>query len=327
MFKQYLGGFRMNNSQVEATNQIITMDDGGKISLNKWEKKGLFKKKPTFIVCISHGMAEHSLRYSEFADFLVTNGAVVYAHDHRGHGKLAEESNSLGFIADEDGFQRVVLDLQAIINHAKTENSGLKTILFGHSFGSFVAQFYIEQFGEDLDACILSGTTGPNAILTKAGELVAKNIKMIKGAHHVSQFLDNMSFGNYCKHIENPASKFDWLSRDAAVVQAYIDDPLCGFICTAGFFADLTHGLNTIHKAENMRKIRKDLPVYFMAGTEDPVGAYSKSVKALVEMYRKLEISRVDAKYYADGRHEMLNEINKAEVYTDITEWIGSILQ
>lgn len=315
----------MKKDIIEAKNELITMDDGVKISLNKWQEKGVFKK-PEFIVCISHGMAEHSLRYSNFANFLLEHGAVVYAHDHRGHGKTVTNEEDLGFLAHKNGFQRVVLDLQAIIRHAKKENEGLKTILLGHSFGSFISQSYIEQFGEEIDACILSGSAGPNPILTKSGELVANNIKKIKGARHPSQFLDNMSFGNYCKKIKNPTSKFAWLSRDEEQVKKYLDDPLCGFLCTAGFFADLTHGLNTIHKDENIRKIRKDLPIYLFCGTGDPVGAYSKTVKALVEIYRKNEIQRVDAKYYADGRHEMLNETNKDEVYNDVIEFIKSVL-
>ncbi len=316
----------MGKEKIEPKNRIIQMDDGVEISVNKWEDKGFFKAKSEFIVCISHGMAEHSLRYDDFANFLVQQGAVVYAHDHRGHGKTAKTEKDLGFLAEKDGFQRVVLDLQSIIQQAKNEHEGLKIILFGHSFGSFISQSYIEQFGDQIDACILSGSAGPNPMLTKAGELVAKNIKKITGAKTPSPFLDNMSFGNYCKKIENPTTKFAWLSRDETQVQKYINDPLCGFICTAGFFADLTHGLNTIHKDENIKKIRKDLPIHFITGTDDPVSVYSKTVKALVEIYQKLDLQQVDAKYYAEGRHEMLNEINKDDVYNDVIEFIKSIL-
>ncbi len=303
----------------------ITMDDGFQLALHSWEPKGILKKQPKYIVYISHGMAEHAQRYEQFAHFLCDNDIVVYIHDHRGHGETAKNNGTIGYIGKINGFQRVVLDLRNCIQHAKNNYPGVKTILLGHSFGSFVSQSFIQQFGEEVDACILSGTAGPNPILTLPGEWVANIIKTFKGGEHPSPFLDTLTFGSYNKKVKNPSTPKDWISRNEKSVQEYIADPNCGFICTAGFFADLTHGLNTIHKEKNIRRVRKDLPIFLFAGTGDPVGGYTSTIKKLANMYRKHDVKRIDEKYYKGGRHEMLSETNQDEVFNDILAWLESI--
>ncbi len=315
----------MPKTTIEKTLEYIVMDDGFEIAVHKWQSKSLIKKLPKYIVCISHGMAEHAERYENFAQFLCENDCIVFVHDHRGHGKTAEKNGTLGYITKTNGFQRVVLDLRNVIEYAKKEYTGVKTLLLGHSFGSFISQSFIQQFGDEVDACILSGTAGPNPVLTTLGEAVARIIIKIKGDTHPSPFLDTLTFGSYNKKIQNPTSEKAWISRNEESVKSYIEDPNCGFICSAGFFADLTHGLNTIHTEKNIRKVRKNIPILLFAGTGDPVGAYTKSIKKLATMYRKHDVQRVDEKYYQDGRHEMLSETNRDEVYADILEWIQSI--
>ncbi len=314
----------MTKNTIEKTLDFITMDDGFEIAVHTWKAKSLIKKQPKYIVCISHGMAEHAERYNEFASFLCDNECIVFVHDHRGHGKTVEKNGTLGYISKSNGFQRVVLDLRNVIEYAKKDFPGVKTILIGHSFGSFVSQSFIQQFGDEVDACILSGTAGPNPVLTTLGELVARCIIKVKGSDKPSPFLDKLTFGSYNNKINNPTSEKAWISRNEESVKNYIEDPNCGFICTAGFFADLTHGLNTIHKEKNIRKVRKDLPILLFAGTGDPVGGYTKTIKTLATMYRKHDVQKVDEKYYLDGRHEMLSENNKDEVYNDVLKWLES---
>ncbi len=301
------------------------MDDDFELAIHKWEPKTLIKKLPKYIVCISHGMAEHAQRYAAFAHFLCENNIVVYAHDHRGHGKTAEKNGILGYIGKKNGFQRVVLDVRNVIQIAKKDYPGVKVILLGHSFGSFIAQSYIQQFGDEIDACILSGTAGPNPILTLPGEGIANCVKMIKGATHPSPLLDNVTFGSYNSKIKQPSSPKAWISRDEESVKSYIEDPMCGFICSAGFFADLTHGLNTIHKEKNIRKVRKDLPILLFAGTGDPVGGYTETIKKLAQLYKKYDVIHIHEKYYIGGRHEMLSELNKEEVFSDILQWLEEL--
>ena len=300
------------------SNFIVT-DDGVRIALHTRLPEN---KTPEYVLVISHGMAEHALRYERFARFLCEHGIGVYAHDQRGHGKTAASETDLGFLAEKDGFRRAVLDVRAVVQKCRSDFPQAKIVLFGHSFGSFVAQSYIEQFSEEIQSCILSGTAGPRPVLSFIGNRTAALVKRCRGAHYRSRFLDRASFSSYLNGIPDKDSRFAWLSRDKKEVQKYENDPLCGFLCTAGFFYDLTAGLCRIHRKKNIAQIKKDLPVLLFAGSADPVGSYTKTIRVLASLYRKNGMSSVSEKYYEGGRHEMLNEINYAAVQNDLLEWI-----
>lgn len=315
----------MANITVKTKTVFKTLDDGTQIALHTWIPHAFLKKNIVrYVVQLSHGMAEHAQRYDHFARFLCKNGIAVYAHDHRGHGQTAATADELGFLAKEEGFQRVVLDLYAMVQTCHEDFPGVPIILLGHSFGSFIAQSFIEQFGTEVNGCILSGTAGPRIPITMMGSALAAIIKKFKGTRHRSKFLDKLSFGTYRDKITKPCAEFAWLSRDIEVVQGYEDDPLCGFLCTAGFFYDLTSGLTRIHQRKNIRRIPKNLPVFLFSGTADPVGSYTKTIKKLAHQYNHEGI-QVTERYYAGGRHEMLNEVCNDEVYTDIVNWIEKI--
>ncbi|MFI3258107.1 MAG: alpha/beta fold hydrolase, partial [Spirochaetales bacterium] len=231
---------------------MLQASDGvTQLNLYTWIPKGLLKKAPTYVVCINHGMAEHALRYDNFAQFLCEKNIAVYAHDQRGHGKTATTESELGFLADANGFQHATEDLRCVLQTARNDFPKAKIILLGHSFGSFVSQSFIEQFGDETDACILSGTAGPRLALTIPGSVIAAIIKKIKGSRYRSKFLDKLTFGSYLNKIPKPCADFAWLSSDAQAVKAYEEDPLCGFLCTAGFFYDITSGLTRIHLQKN----------------------------------------------------------------------------
>ena len=307
--------------KIDTKSDYIVMEDGARIAPHTWIPQNADIK---YVVAISHGMAEYALRYERFARFLCENGIAVYAHDHRGHGQSAASEDDLGFLAEKDGFQRVVLDLRRIIQKCRGDFPAAKIILFGHSFGSFVAQSYMEQFSAEITGCILSGTAGPRLPLSIIGNRVAALVKTFKGARYRSKFLDKLSFSSYLDRIPEKDSPFAWLSRDKDEVKKYEADPLCGFLCTAGFFYDLTEGLSRTHRAKNICKIKSDLPVLLFAGTADPVGSYTKTIRALAAVYRKNGMSDITETYYDGGRHEMLNEVNYAEVQADILKWISA---
>jgi alpha-beta hydrolase superfamily lysophospholipase len=293
------------------------------IAVHRWIPDG----EPIALVQISHGMTEHADRYDYFAAALVSQGFAVYAHDHRGHGDTAVNGNqgslqNLGYLADKEGFELVTRDLREVIGQLKKDFPGKKTILFGHSFGSFVSQNYIEQFGTEINGCILSGSAGPRLPLVNAGRLMAKCIILCKGKRHRSPFLQKLAFGTYNKRIKNRVSENAWLTRDAEEVRKYDNHDYDGFLPTAGFFYDLFTGLSRIHTKKAMQKIRCGLPVFIFAGTADPVGDYGKTVKALADIYQSMGIADLTLKLYPDGRHEMLNELNKDEVIQDILTWI-----
>lgn len=299
----------------------VKMSDGKNVALHTFVPEGDVKA----VVQLSHGMAEHSMRYEALGKFLCDNGIAFYAHDHRGHGETAESVEDLGFLAENDGFNRVVEDLATMIKKCKEDFSGKKVILLAHSFGSFVSQCYIEKYGAEIDGVVLCGSAGPRLLLTGFGQVFSGIVMKCTGKRKKSALLDTLVFGTYNKGIESD-SPAAWICRDAEVVKKYDDDPFCGFKVTNEFFYDFLGGLTSIHKKKNMNKIPKDLPVFLMAGDGDPVGEYGKSVKKLFTSYKKLGIKDVSLKIYPEARHELFNELNKVDVMNDLLVWVLSQL-
>ena len=190
--------------------------------------------------------------------------------------------------------------------------------------GSFLTRTYIIDHPEGIKGVVISGTgQNPGAVIA-AGKLMAKLEMIDNGPMYHSPMLDKLAFGSYNKKYDHVRTKLDWLTRDEAVVDAYIADPLCGAMATAGMFHDMMGGLQYIWKTENLNKMDKSTPVYFMAGDGDPVGNYGEAVKKVYERFLKTGCKDVKLKLYKDGRHEMLNELNKDEVYADVLEWLNS---
>jgi len=297
--------------------------DGEKIVVHKWVPS----EPPRAILQISHGMAEFAMRYDSFASLAASRGFVVYADDHRGHGETAGSLDRLGFLAESDGFEKVVTDVRAVSAMAVSEYPGLPLVLFAHSFGSFVGQRYIQVYGGSLSACVLSGTKGPDPVMVALGGAVARLVALFKGKKHRSGLLHNLAFGANNARIPDAQSANAWLSRDPAEVEKYDASPWCGFVCTAGFYCDLMHGLSLIHRREALALVPQNLPVLITGGSDDPVSAYAKTVRALADIYEKSGMTDVSLKLYEGGRHEMLNETNKAEFMDDVLAWIDSRLQ
>ncbi|MEG0132514.1 MAG: alpha/beta hydrolase [Clostridium sp.] len=296
--------------------KILKMRDGKEIYLYKWEPvTGI---KPKGVVQVIHGMAEHAIRYDEFASELVKEGFVVYGDDHRGHGKSAENLNSLGYISDNDGFHTMVHDQGEINKFIRDENPGVEVFIFGHSMGSFISQRYMEIYGDTVSGVILSGTGGKPAPITNFGIALAGVIMGLKGRRASGKLIDNIGFGSYNNQVENKKTKFDWLSRDEYQVEKYILDPYCGAEFPISFFYDLLKGMKAIHRKENLSAIPKELSVKILSGDKDPVGEYGKGILSLVETFKGLGIVNLSHKLYEGGRHEILNEINKEEVINDV---------
>lgn len=306
----------------------LTMRDGMEIFLNRWMPDE--DKEIKGIIQLHHGLAEHSMRYDRLGSVLAENGYVLNAYDMRGHGKTAENAEKkgtglFGKLADKDGFNTVVEDLNEIINAFKKDYEGKKIVLLGHSFGSFVSQGYIEKYGSNLDGCILCGTAGPRQALITMGNLVAKLARAVHGGDTVIPQLAKLSFGGYCARIENPETENDWLSVNKANRQMYEMDNWCGIPLTASFFCDMTSGLKQIHKAKNMKKVPNDLPIFFIYGGQDPVGDYGKTINDLFNIYRTNGVKNLSIKNYPNDRHEILNEDDKEIVEKDIIDWVENI--
>lgn len=302
----------------------FTAMDGVIINVHKWGlEEGQAIKG---VVQISHGMAEWAYRYDYFAKALNREGYIVYANDHRGHGLTAPSMEDVGYISDNDGFFDKVEDMRELNQLIREEHPSLPVVLFGHSMGSFLSQRYIQLYGSDLVGVILSGSNGKQGPIINLGIALAYLEMKFKGRRHRSRLLDKLSFGSYNRAFPDNRTKFDWLSRDEKLVDRYIEDPYCGGIFTSSFFYDFLRGLKMITRRKNLEAVPKNLPIYIFSGSMDPVGGFGKGVEKLKEMYQTHGLKEVSLVLYPEGRHEMLNEINRDEVIEDIVRWLNKIL-
>ena len=279
--------------------------------------------KPRAVVQIAHGIAEHIDRYRPFMEFLADNGFVVAGNDHLGHGKSIRVPEEQGFFAEKDGWWRVVDDMDKLHDIMSNEYPELPYVLFGHSMGSFLTRTYLIKHPDKYDGVILSGTGHQSPALVLGGNAAASVMAKLNGAMGDGAKLDSLAFGTYLNKIENPRTKFDWLSRDTEQVDKYIADPLCGFVGKIGLYRDMMQGIKFITDKKNIAQMNKEKPVYFMSGNGDPVGDYGKGVERAYKAFCDAGLHDVFMRLYPGGRHEMLNETNKEQVYQDILSWLN----
>jgi alpha-beta hydrolase superfamily lysophospholipase len=308
---------------LKAEHFTIKNKEGQPLFVYKWLPE---KVEARGIVQIAHGMAEHAGRYERFADLLTSHGYIVYANDHRGHGRTAGDLKNVGYLG-RDGFSGMVLDMKYLSEHIRGENLDLPLILFGHSMGSFLAQAYIQKWGQDLDGLILSGSNGQRGLDLKLGIIIARIQNFLLGEKRPSRLLNRLSFGAYNASFKPVRTPFDWLSTDTKEVDKYIKDPYCGGVFTTSFFLDFFLFLDQLYDREQASKIAKDLPIYIISGAMDPVGEEGKGVQRLIDFYKELGLRCVSSRLYLGARHELVNEVNRDEVMSDILNWLDSIGQ
>ncbi|HBG4971534.1 alpha/beta hydrolase [Clostridioides difficile] len=309
---------------MKCTNFTFKGEEGLDIYTYKWEDENI--KKPKAVIQIAHGMAETAQRYETFAKVLTKNGYIVYINDHRGHGKTAKIIENVGHLAEKEGFRCLVEDMYTLTNIIKKENEDLPIYLFGHSMGSFASQRYIMDYGNNLSGLILCGSNGKQGIILNLAHLIINREIKKYGRRSRSNKINDLIFGGQIIR-RNEKTKFDWLSRDKEQVEKYINDPFCGVVCSCGFFYDLVQGLKEIEDKENLKKVPLDIPIYIISGDKDPIGKNGKGVLRLRDRYIKLGVKDVTCKLYKDGRHELLNEINKEEVFEDIICWLNNKIE
>ena len=289
----------------------------GKIHYCRWAPEGQIKG----ILQIVHGIAEFVERYDEFANYLTGQGYLVVAEDHMGHGKSIEGGSIQGFF--HGGWFAAVEDTYRLMQDTMAEHPGVPYVLFGHSMGSFMARTILAKYPDSgIAAAIICGTgwlpTAPLPALIQVVEGICRKI----GEETPSPKLKAMVFGGYNKRIPNARTSVDWLSRDESAVDAYVANPFCGFIPTCGLFRDMLKGIYYIQQGKNLRNMKKHLPVFFIAGGEDPVGPYGKGVEKAARQFKKAGMINVACKIYPGCRHEILNELNREEVCADVVKWL-----
>lgn len=301
----------------------LTMTDGADVFVRVWEPDG---EPPRAVLQVAHGMVEHSGRYDAFAAYLTERGVAVVASDQRGHGRTGEKAGSLGHLADKDGFDRLVGDLLAINEWIGRRWPAAPRFLLGHSMGSLVARRYVQVHGETVAGIVAVATVAHPGLLAQVGRWLARLQMRRRSPRHPSLLLTALVFDGYNNRIPRPKTAFDWLTRDPEALASYVADPYCGFVPSAGFYYDLLTGLRLVHDARLIRRIPKDLPMLFLAGDADPVGGYGKGVEKIAARYRRLGLRNIRLIVYEGARHELLNELNKEQVYNDILGWLNEVL-
>ena len=275
------------------------------------------------VLQIAHGVAEYVDRYDGFARFLTQHGIAVVGNDHLGHGKSVADDSELGWFGDEGGWMTVVDDIKRLRDLSGEKHPGKPYFLLGHSMGSFLTRSFIIRYPDALDGVILSGTGQQSAAACFAGSLLAGREIRRNGSKYRSETLQKLAFGSYLKKIDKPSGPNDWLSRDAELIRRYSEDALCGYTVSAALMRDMMFGLDFIRKPANLAKMKKTMPVLFFSGTDDPVGGWSKGVRRVVASFIRAGMKDVTLRLYDGGRHEMLNETNKQEVYDDVLAWLN----
>ncbi len=274
------------------------------------------------VVIIHHGMAEHINRYADYVKHLTDMGYAVFMHDMANHGKSNQKTELLGYFGENDGYKNLVKDLKTVYDLAKKEFPDKKIIMFGHSMGSFIVRCFDCAYPGASDASVYMGTGGSNPA-AGMGKAISNLIASIKGSTYKSKMLDKITFGSFNKKTDKKTS-FDWLTRDSAIVQKYIDDDYCGFLFTVKGMNDLVNLNVWANSAECYNTVRKDLPILLVAGADDPVGAYSKGVNEVADKMKASGHTNVTVKLFPGCRHEVLNETNRQEVYEGIDAFLNA---
>ncbi len=281
--------------------------------------------QPRAILQICHGMAEYLMRYEKFAKFMAKNGFIVCGHDHLGHGDTSGAKYEDGFFAPVNGRYHVLKDMYQLNRFINSHYPYLPIVLLGHSMGSFFARWFCEVYPGAVDVAVFSGTGGANTA-TGMGIDVTAMLTTVRGPKHISNFVDNIAFGKYCKRINSPKTSFDWLCSDEKVVAAYVADKKCGFKFTVSAFNDMLQVNSHVNQKAWVKAIYKDLPILLIAGQEDPVGDYGNGPKQVAENLKNAGVERVDLIIYPEMRHEILNEKKFNLVFADILKFCNETL-
>ena len=287
-------------------------------------------QKPKAWIHIMHGMAEYSARYQQLAEYLNQHGYLVSADDHRGHGATGEANNNLFHLADNDGWNQIIDDQFQLIERLAGQND-LPLVILGHSMGSFMATRFCQIYSDKgirlegrLKALVLSGSNYAPAWSFRIAASIANIERLRVGKSSASSLLEALAFGAFNNGFKPARTDKDWISSDEEVIDNYIQDPWCGAAISSQFWYDFLKGLADLSTPQAMAKISPELPIYIFSGAMDPVGEQGEGVKKLAAVLKSAGVRDIDCKLYPEGRHEMLNETNRLEVYGDLLAWLDS---
>lgn len=278
--------------------------------------------KPKAVLQIAHGMTEYIERYEPFAEYLNAHDFAVIGYDHAGHGKSACTPADLGYFADRSGCHTVIADMASLTHKARHLFPDIPLFLLGHSMGSFFTRKYMAYHSHLINGVILMGTGYHPFYETLTGEFLSWCIQAVKGSHYKSRLLTELALGNFNRHFAPNKTAYDWISRDEDIVSAFAADELCTFRFTTGAYLDFFRILSELAVHKNFEQIPKTLPLCLVSGRNDPVGGFGKGVRKVYLEYRRLGLKDISFKLYDGARHEILNELQRPEVFFDLLKWM-----
>ena len=282
-------------------------------------------ESPKAVFQLVHGMAEHKERYIPLMNYLSEKGYACVINDLRGHGESVASQEDLGYMG-KGGMRGLVDDVHNVTNWAKEQYPGLPVFLLGHSMGSMIVRSYLKRYDKDIDGLIVCGSPSNNPA-AGLGNFLAGCIGLFKGQRHRSEFLANLSTGSYDKRFKADGLKNAWLSTNRANVQAYNNDPLCGFTFTVnGYRNGLFRLMQDIYSPKGWTVSHPELPVHFIAGSDDPCIVSIRKFSEAVSFIRARGYREVTSQVYPGLRHEILNETGREDVFRDILARLESWL-
>jgi alpha-beta hydrolase superfamily lysophospholipase len=276
---------------------------------------------PIGVVHVNHGLAEHAQRYGRFADALAAADFQVYAHDHRGHGATSAPDAPLGRFAKTDGIGKVMTDIAAVQDWIAKEDPGLPLIAFGHSMGGILVLNSAFRRSAHLAGVAAWNANFSAGIMGRIGQAILAWERFRLGSDMPSRMLPKLTFQDWGSKVPGHRTPFDWLSRDAAEVDKYIADPLCGWDASVSMWQDIFGMIFAGADDRNFASIRKSLPFSLFGGGADPSTVNGMAIEELAERMRRMGISHLTSKVWPQTRHEGLNDINRDEITAAFVEW------
>lgn len=303
--------------------EVVEFNVKGKKALQLSVFKIMPEGTPKGVVQIFHGMGEHKDRYIDFGKFLAENGYAVYAHDHRKHGKSLEKPEDLGIFTKDEGWVDVIDDCYLVSRQIKKDNPKIPITVLGHSMGSIIARMFLSKYEGIASKAIIMGPPPKMDRRTVMSAMFGvKMMKIFTSSKKQCNFLGDKVNKMFIDTIEEPRTKFDWLCTDEAVVDAYVEDPLCGYAYNPRFYQEFFTAADKVTKVDKYFEIN-DLPLLFIGGALDPVGDNGKAVKQMRGIYSGFAFVQLEYKLFEDMRHEILNETNKQDVYDFLLKWLN----
>lgn len=274
------------------------------------------------ILQVAHGVTEHILRYEELAEYLTKEGIAVIGNDHLGHGTSIAEDSEPMYFGPEGSWNWVVEDIKTCMELTRKEYPNTSYYLLGFSLGSFVTRTYLIKYPETLNGAIIVGTGQTPLLQIAMAKYLANKEAKKEGEDKSTPIIRKLTFETYNKRFKPNRTDYDWLCASNDSLDKYIVDPLRGRAMSSGLFREMLNGMDFTSRQENVDKMRKDIPILFLSGEEDPVGKQGKGVKRAYKSFKKSGIKDVSIKIYPGLRHDILHEDCRKEIFAEIYKWI-----